>query len=142
MRIGANCMVKLTLEQLNEAMNWWRSYLGLSDWDIKIYLKPSIDMDALAESLTRFCHKELDIWISEPETRDKDRLTRCDMETDLVHEMLHAVMNPAEEELNLEDGVLNDTCFEQPIEMLAKSLVKLRRLTNHRFKWESSEQTE
>lgn len=131
-------MVRLTLEQLHEAMAWWRPHLGLSDWDIKLTMKPYGEMEALAENLARFCHRELDIWISPPETRNADRLPRCDMEIDLVHEMLHAVMNPAETELDLEPGVLNDSCFEQPIELIAKSFVNLRRMSNHRFSWENA----
>lgn len=132
-------LVILTLEQLRETLDWWRPYLGLSDWEISLVMANAHDMEAVARSLTRLYHKELDIEIATAETRRDHARKVIDMEFDLLHEMLHGTLNAAERQADCRDDLLNDLCFEQPIEMLARSLVRLRRMAGPRFSWEQGE---
>ncbi|RPJ39961.1 MAG: hypothetical protein EHM35_00825 [Planctomycetaceae bacterium] len=137
-------MIVLTIEQLNEALAWWKPYLGLSDWEVQIFIVSCADMDgnALARSRTRAHHKELDIEIGTWESRCFRSRNRCDMELDLVHEMMHSVFNPlmllAGE--SLDGGILEDLALEQPVEMLARSMIRLRRLSGPHFSWEQATQ--
>ena len=129
--------VVLTDEQLKETLDWWRPYLGLTDWEIWLYTVPGQDIDALARSLTKVQFKELTIEIATYETRSAYNRQRCDMEMDLLHEMLHAVNNPAELILDLDgDTAEGKLIVEQPIDMLARSMVRLRRMGAHKFSWE------
>ena len=130
-------MVILTIEQLQEALVWWRSYFGLSDWEINIQMAHGGDIGAVARSRTRIFHKEADIEIATVETRTERARGVCDMEIDLLHELLHVVWCPAETAANLkQDSVENDLIFEQPVEMLARSMVRLRRQAGPKFSWE------
>jgi hypothetical protein len=135
-------MVILNREQLLEALAFWRPHLGLSDWDVRIEMISCADVTpALARSCTRMHNKELDIEVGTFETRDARSQSRCDMELDLVHEMMHSAFNPLMKLAggSLDGDVLEDLALEQPVEMLARSMVKLRRLAGPLFSWEQPE---
>ncbi|MCK9569077.1 hypothetical protein M0R72_09055 [Candidatus Pacearchaeota archaeon] len=136
-------IVVLTAEQLAETLDWWRPYLGLSDWEIWLSLVPGQDIDALATSMTKLAFRELTIQIATYETRTPISRERCDMEVDLLHELLHAVNNPAELALDLDGNTPEGKLIvEQPIELLARSMVRLRRLSGPRFSWEHQDPVE
>ena len=115
----------LTIKELRKICEEWKIILGLENWDIKVEI---CRQNALLSDSTGTCNA-----VSSMRTATIKMISPIDwdakpfvynMETVLVHELLHCHFNVLNECFK---KPLINTIFEQNIELLANVLVGLRR---------------
>jgi hypothetical protein len=119
----------LTLENLQELCSYWQERLGLSHWQIGIRITRERNMPrqgCLGNNELDIVNECALISILDPSDYP-DTPFRRDMETTLVHELLHI---PMEYIVRPENGTLENVHLEATISRLAYLLVMLRRGDN------------
>lgn len=117
----------LTEEELQAKCKEWQKILRLQDWEIKIYVWRSRDMDlegAVGEVEYNLDLKLASIHILDPVDYPSNLMVNQDMEATLVHELLHLHMAPFG---NSEQGTLEKSMLEQAIESITRGLIDLHR---------------
>lgn len=127
-------------DHINEMIEYWKPWLGLSDWAIKLSVKPMIDVHNQSLGATNWLLSRRIAWVgmSHSETRSSDVMAD-DAEQSLLHELLHiafAAWHDHSEKDMADRGVAYDMCCEQPIDQLAETLVLMRRSSGHKFSFE------
>lgn len=120
------------------ACEWWQKELRLADWDIKCWIKRQENLshaDAQAEYRATPEHKEAWIKVLDPSHYPTDTSWPQDHEKSLVHELAHIHMNS----FAPEDGTLARVAWEQASELIAHTLVRLRRLAYPEPPWRCKE---
>lgn len=124
---------RMSTEELIIYTQWWQRELGIADWVIDVRLARGYELGASNGScewslaLRRGSIRVLLAGDADPNADPMD------MEVVLVHELLHIVFanwdNYTRECNGNKDltDFLEDVCIEQPVEQLARLLVKLRR---------------
>lgn len=113
---------------LEERCQYWQDVLGLRDWEVRVLFK---DAEFLEEGFGRshpsMHMKQACIYILDPaDVSSSDTILEgeYDVKRTLVHELLHL---PMESFSPGESDALKHTLFEQAIEVLARSFVRLER---------------
>lgn len=105
----------------------WATLLRLEDWDIEIEVVRAKELGG------EKCLGDCDFWmpkmvakvrVADPETVDEECLGRTDVETVLVHEILHVRFAP----YSPEEGTEAHRDFEVAIHRVSEALVHLKRL--------------
>jgi hypothetical protein len=115
----------MTQEELESLCKKWQSRLRLNDWDIIARLMPLHAFEKAKEGHVDMVleSKQAEIKIMNWEGYCGDHLWPTDLETILVHELLHLHFEP----LGVEEDSAADTAQEQAIHAIAGALVKLSR---------------
>jgi hypothetical protein len=117
---------------LKEVVNYWKSRLGLSDWDMEVrFVEPRElhrDKTAVAEANWTISRRIGTLRVVKPEYSQE--YSPAEIEKSVVHEMLHLTFGYASEFIpdppaNVA-SITYEVCLEQPIDLLACTLVKLR----------------
>ncbi len=115
----------LTEQQMKAKIEYWKEILGLDAWEIKFAFKRRKDIPTDSQAyvewklskssafITMVCHEDYD-----------NNLWSQDMETSLVHELLHIKCAAFD---TFKVGTLQDTMHEQVIDSMAKILVTMDR---------------
>jgi len=120
----------LSIKELQEACEYWKPMLGLSDWRIHIKLTAKIDLgSSVARSTWALPRRIGYIRVIDPESDGaSDTHASEDFEILLVHEMLHLAFSAAHEVLDTALGDDSDALqMEQQIDHLAYHFSQLRR---------------
>ena len=125
-------MTNKPIVDLKEVVNYWKPRLGLSDWDIEIrFVEPKElhrSTSAVAEANWTISRRIGTLRVVKPEFSQE--CSPVDIEKSVVHEMLHLTFGYASEFIpdppaNV-SSITYEVCLEQPIDLLACTLVKLR----------------
>ncbi len=123
-------MVKLTEGQLRKLASWWMGELKLGDWTVKLQMVSQADIDgSVANCTTNLSLGMATVRISRYESRAVKDQQDCDMEVDLVHELLHLQFDVIDRFCS-KSGITplqSDIALERPINAVARALVHLRR---------------
>lgn len=131
--------VYLDAEELQLLTHYWAARLGLQAWRIDVNVTRAVDMPSqTAQGSARITHSRrmAEVHLLDPRDHRPGVHLDYDMETTLVHELLHVVFGPWGRESDNGPGsmsersvVLYETCIEHPVEQLSIALVALRRAT-------------
>lgn len=129
--------VYLTAEEVVKIFSLWVRRLGLQAWQIELDVRRQADMpvtNAQGATCLTYALRRATIALLDPRDHrsGNDMSLKYDMETTLVHELLHIVLHAVGSEAGLighKEDTLYNTCIEQPIEQLSMALVALRRAT-------------
>jgi hypothetical protein len=130
---------KLTDDQINEVIKYWRNKLALRDWIISWSMHNDADLgDAYARVGWSLSYMSAHIRISDPDTWSVNA-DETDMEESIVHEMIHIRTAEICDKLRPKLTEEENLCFlERPTDVISKSFVELRRM-GHQFDWEVPE---
>ena len=120
--------VILTQPQLEECLAYWQRELRLQDWDIKLEFARRHVMETDASAQSQWWSLDKSGRIKMLDSHDYEGagwVNPQDMESDLVHELLHCHLRSKELEIP-ESGSKHDA-LEVAIEMLTQALVRLKR---------------
>lgn len=125
---------------VEEMLDYWKPFLGLSDWAISLSVKPMIDVphEGIAASSWLLSRRTAWLDLSHSETRCKNTI-EDDAEQSLLHELLHVTFSAWHD--HSKDSLMNrstlyNVCCEQPIDQLAETLALMRRSSGHKFSFE------
>lgn len=108
---------------------WWQRALGLECWSIKLRRVRHWDMptpDAVGSASYELSNRSGSVQLLEPFDYP-DSITEVDEEQVIVHELLHFVFAPVQEGIGKATSIEKALFIEQPVDLLAKLLVALRR---------------
>lgn len=115
----------MTVKQLHKSLEEWTVILRLRDWNISLEVVD--DFESFGE--TRFDkYKNAKIVICSERTAPRNTPTCPDSEVTLVHELLH--LHSAQLTMSIEPDSPEDNALEQMVEILAQSLVSLKRASS------------
>lgn len=118
--------VHLTYEELQEHLAYWQSILRLDNWDVVARISRAFELPPDIQGRcepTLKSHQAL-IRILDPVDWDPEIIYPQDMETTLVHELLHLHSFPFD---TFEDDTAENTALEQMIHHSALALTYLDR---------------
>lgn len=124
--------VYLTAEELTDLLAFWAPRLGLQAWQIELHITSSVDMPregAQGAARTGNTLRRAIVHLLDPRDHRPGEHLHYDMETTLVHELLHLLTASWSKDSDFRNKVTEDACMEQPIEQLSVALVALRRAT-------------
>jgi len=126
----------LTGEQINDVIRYWRNKLALRDWEISWTMHNDSDMnDCYAQVGHSLPYMTAHIRISDPSTWSANA-DDTDMEESILHEMVHVrtaeICDKLKGTLTREEELV---FLERPTDVLARTLVELRRMSDL-FDWE------
>jgi hypothetical protein len=128
--------VYLTGEELEQLLDYWVPRLGLQAWKInlKITRAPDLPQDHIQGAATWLASRRAaTVHLLDPrDHRTEEPRLWYDMETTLVHELLHVVFAEWTDRSRSDiegDGTVHSVCVEQPIDQISEALVALRRAT-------------
>lgn len=114
----------LTQEWLDQALDFWKKNLSLSDWDIKIkWIDPGDLDDCSGDHRFFLIHRIGEIRVANGPKELRD-LSHWDPEFVIIHELLHLPVSFMCEVSRIE---LNDVLEERFINDITRSLLKLRK---------------
>lgn len=113
---------------LNLLLAFWQPALGLSDWVIRVEYDRACP--GLGVTTVWWRDREARVRIIEPSMRTIE-WPPCDVELTFVHELVHCVVEPL---CNAAKDLPEDL-REQPVEQLAKALVRLHRVFPLEHDW-------
>lgn len=118
-------------EKLAEVLDFWVAWLGLTGWTHRFQLVTAKQFESFTQTggaNWNLAAQHFNVYVLDPsEVEDDDTY---DQEQVIVHELLHVVYAAwldNSPEFNDRDGVLFETCVEQPNERVAKVLTALGR---------------
>jgi len=121
------------LNAAREHVAYWQRELRLDHFDIDVELMPRDEDDTLAVSLIAPLHHRQRLRIRHPENRKPSELRdmRQDLETAIVHELLHTKEIPWRDHPSVQKVLDEDTWLkhlhEDSIDAIAEALVRARR---------------
>ena len=118
-------MENLTKKELKSLLKYWKSKLGLQDWDISISISRHEDMkftDSEGENTYQHVNKLALIKLLDVVDYTGCILATQDQEKVLVHELLHCVFSS----IDTENAII-DRMQHQIIETMAKALIQAKR---------------
>lgn len=123
--------------KLREIIEYWKPWLGISDWAIRLEVKSQINVanEGLAASQSNLERRLATIELAHSDTR-WEGCREDDSEQSIVHELLHIVFAAWHDRTREVTSVEKAVCFEQPIDQLAETLVRMRRSSGHTFQFE------
>jgi len=132
----------LSIQDLQEAVAYWKEKLGLHYWSIDLHLMKMIDQGgdstAAGKASWNLARRQCTVKITDPKTK-YEGCVDIDQEKTLVHELLHITF-AAWDEWSYDKGpmssIQNDLHVEQQLDMLAETMVTLRRSSGHKFSYE------
>ncbi len=116
----------MTQTELEQLCREWQEILSLRDWDVKPSIKRGRDFASSgneAEINWELQTRTATIYILDPIDYPDDTKWEQDIESSLVHELLHIYFAP----FNATDGTLEKVAQEQAINAISLALVKLKR---------------
>lgn len=114
----------MTQEELEALCRTWQKRLRLQDWTVKVRIvrRHELDHADIQGQVTWvLSRREALIKLLDPIDYLPDCVLPQDLETTLVHELVHLYFAP----FDAEDGTLEDIYQEQAIDGLSKALVEL-----------------
>lgn len=116
----------MTQKQLEALCAWWQETLRLLDWTISVRFVRAEELDGISLAQCRYTieRKIATIKILRPKRGEEKSPHPRDVESDLVHELLHlhtALFEPSSWESP--KGI----AIEQAIDLIAEALVRLKR---------------
>ena len=128
--------VYLTADEIKQLIDFWVPRLGLQAWNIEFKVLPWVDMPMDGTQGTcSYSYPLRRATVSLLDPRDHrpggDRHLQYDMETTLVHELLHVALAAWSHHSEFHDvkSLTYIDCVEHPVEQLSIALVALRRAT-------------
>lgn len=124
---GANDAIIFTRDELRQLCAEWQKILRLQDWDVVVQVSRRDDTFGhtnTGQVRYQLGLKQALIKIIDPIDYPTNVIYPQDMETTLVHELLHLHFAP----FDADDDTPAGTAQEQAIEAIAKGLVSLKRL--------------
>ncbi len=116
----------MTEQELQALCSLWQKRLRLQDWTVVVRVVRRHEMalkDVQGECEWVLPRKQAVIRLLDPVDYVPERIVPQDMETDLVHELLHLYFAP----FDADDGTLEEMHQEQAINAIGQALVALAR---------------
>lgn len=117
--------IVLTEKELNDLCKEWQETLRLQNWDIEVHIVRARDMSLAGCGGTCNAHlQRANAFIEILDPIDYEDPEAQDMETTLVHELLHIHLWPFDK---TESGNLENDALERAVIQISRALVDLKR---------------
>lgn len=112
--------------ELKKILKYWIPILKLKDWDIQIQYDPSGSPDGYGKTKRSYMAKKAYIFITPEDKLNKEifSLASKDIETTIVHELIHLMMSPID---TFQKDSPGDLFMENVIETLAMAFINEKR---------------
>jgi hypothetical protein len=128
-------------ESLQSLLKEWQQILRLQDWDINLELVPAKKTDSFewGQCKWNFAERVAKIQILDPDHSREDSIIPFDIESTLVHELIHVTFAPLEAlcELDFRPNSPQLLLFEQLINQLTRALVEAKKQGRRQEKLDS-----